>query len=398
MPWLETSPVDERIAFVLAVRQGDLTISEASRRFGVSRKTGYKWLKLSDALGLTSLRDRSRRPLHSPGQISAELEGRIVALRKAHGWAGRKISFILKEREGTRVSRATVDRVIRRQGLVSDEPRGKGARLRFERSAPNELWQMDHKGEYQLADGRCMPLSVIDDHSRFAVGLAAQRSNDLVDTSRNLLLCFERYGLPLSMLMDHGSPWWSTTNSLGLTQLSVSLIEQGINLIYGAIRHPQTQGKVERFHRTLDRSLRHHGLPRTQKEMSSALARFLEEYNEVRPHESLDMAVPASRYVPSPRPYQPLPATWEYPEGSEVRRLNSAGCLDLSSERYFVCEALAGKDVWCRRFQNRILVTYRHMNIREVDRTTGRTTSLIVPSAKATPTAFRCNPSPEAKL
>lgn len=380
MPWRETSPVDERIRYVLAVRQGKATVSEASRCFGVSRKTGYKWLALSEG-GLSALRDRSRRPHRSPGQISAELEGRIVALRQEHGWAGRKISFLLEKHEGIRVSRATVDRVIRRQGLVSERP-GRAAWSRFERAAPNELWQMDHKGEYSLADGRCVPLSVLDDHSRFAVGLSALRGTGLSETSSSLRACFERYGLPEAMLMDHGTPWWSTTNSLGLTQLSVGLIEQGITLLYGAIRHPQTQGKVERFHRTLARSLRHRGLPKTRREMSRALARFREEYNEVRPHEALGMEVPSARYTASLRPYRRKPLVWEYPAGAEVRRLNSAGCLDLPSERYFVCEALAGKEIWCQRFGNRILVTYRHMHIREINRETGRTTSVVQPVSR----------------
>lgn len=377
MPWRETSPVEERIRFVLLVRQGLAPVSDACRRFGVSRKTGYKWLLVS-AGGLRDLQDRSRRPHRSPGRIAWALEERIVDLRKEHGWAGRKISRLLERDEGIRVSPATVDRVIQRQGLVS-EWRGKGAWSRFERARPNELWQMDHKGEYTLRDGRCVPLSVLDDHSRFAVGLSAQNSSSLVETEASLRGCFERYGLPQAMLMDHGSPWWSTTNSLGLTQLSVWLIEQGITLLYGAIRHPQTQGKVERFHRTLDRSLRNRGLPTTRREMHAALGRFREEYNEVRPHEALGLEVPSSRYEPSARPYQRTAPAWEYPTGSEVRRLNSAGCLDLPSERYFVCEALAGKDVRCQGFGGRILVSYRHMYIREIDRATGRTTSVVQP-------------------
>lgn len=383
MPWRETCPVNERIRYVVAVRQGDLTVSEASRRFGVSRRTGYKWLSLAEEAGLPNLRDRSRRPHCSPGQIPRELEERIVALRRDHGWAGRKISFLLAK-EDLQVSHSTVDRVIRRRGLVS-ELRGPNASKRFEKACPNELWQMDHKGEYRLSDGRCVPLSVLDDHSRFAVGLSPLRSTDISGTARSLRACFERYGLPEAMLMDHGVPWWSTTNSLGLTQLSVSLIEQGIKLRHGAIRHPQTQGKVERFHRTLEQSLRHHGLPKTQREMRLALARFREEYNEVRPHEALGMSVPSARYESSPRPYQVEPRAWDYEPGAEVRRLNSAGCLDLPAERYFVCEALAGKSVWCQRFGDRILVTYRHMHIREIDRTTGRTTAVVQPVARSTP-------------
>ena len=138
---------------------------------------------------------------------------------------------------------------------------------RFERAAPNELWQMDGKGEYRVSDGTCYPLSILDDHSRYAVGLYRLAGvHGRAASIRVWCMTFERYGVPEAMLMDHGSVWWGTTNGYGLTWLSVRLIEQGIRLCYGRVHHPQTQGKVERFHRTLDEAIRHRGKPQQMAE------------------------------------------------------------------------------------------------------------------------------------
>ncbi len=134
--------------------------------------------------------------------------------------------------------------------------------------------------------------------------------------------------------MDHGTPWWATSSGHGLTRLSVSLIKQGIRLYWSGVGHPQTQGKVERFHRTLKHAVRHHGRPQTLSEWENALHHFLKEYNHVRPHEALQMAVPAERYHPSPKQYNPQPSQWEYLQGAIVKRLNSQGCLDYHHRRY----------------------------------------------------------------
>ncbi len=147
--------------------------------------------------------------------------------------------------------------------------------------------------------------------------------------------------------MDHGSPWWSTTNAYGLTTLSVWLIKHGIRLLMSGLRHPQTQGKVERFHRTLKDDVLHHGRPETLTGWQSAFDRFRNRYNHIRPHESLDMAVPADRYMASSRRYQPRPPEWHYPEGANLKKLSSHGCLPYGGRYYFVCEAL--KCEWVRK-------------------------------------------------
>ncbi len=379
MPWKETDVLSQRIEFVVRARNGEESISDLCREFGVSRKTGHKWLGRYQKGRFWSLADRSRRPRRQPNKTPQEIEDRVVELRLEYGWSGPKLHELLK-REKVSLSTATIDRIIRRRGLVSKEASSKPATKRFERSRPNELWQMDFKGEYLLrAGGRCYPLSVLDDHSRFAVGLFALTSPSRDSVQPCVERCFEIYGVPEAMLMDHGTPWWHANNAHGLTRLSVGLIKQGIRLIYGSIAHPQTQGKVERFHRTMKQEIKHRGVPQTVEGMAEALSYFRQVYNEIRPHEALEMDVPSGRYTSSPRAFNPNPPEWEYPEGSDVRRVTDAGNLAYNGRQYYACKALAGERVWCRKIENRLLVTYRHMYIREIDLDTGRTTAVVRP-------------------
>lgn len=383
MPWEETGAMRERMEFVVMAKQGEMSVSELCRRFGVSRKTGYKWLeRYRESGSLKGLEELSRRPHCSPGQTPERIEARVVALRQHFGWGGRKLAWYLAK-EGITLGAATVDRIIRRRGLGGPEARGQGAVQRFERARPNELWQMDFKGEYRVgAEQRCFPLTVLDDHSRYLVGLYPLASTQAVPVKRCLVDCFDRYGVPDAFLLDHGVPWWSVTNGHGLTHLSVFLINQDIRLIYGAMGHPQTRGKIERLHRTLHRSLRGWGLPQDRKGFRHALGVFRQEYNEIRPHEALSMAVPADRYRPSSRPYRPHPPEWRYAHDGIVLRLNTQGCLDYHRHRYFVCEALAKQPVLCQEFDDRLLVTYRTMHIREINLATGRTLPLVRPVAQ----------------
>jgi transposase InsO family protein len=380
MPWRETNVKNERIRFIVEAEQSPRNMAGLCRKFGISRKTGYKWLDRFHKHGnLDAMDDQSRRPHNSPNQTCEAIEKRVEEIRLSTGWGGKKLQWVLAWEE-IHLAASTIDRIIQRRGLTREQRRNKQAARRFERAYPNELWQMDFKGEYRLKEGgACHPLSVLDDHSRYNVGLFALSSIRTPGVKRSLIECFERCGVPDAMLMDHGIPWWSNTNSHGLTKLSVFLIKQGIDLLYGAPYHPQTQGKVERFHRTLDESLRYLGMPNTLAGFQTAFASISRTYNYHRPHASLDMQVPAKRYQPSPRPYNPSPAPWIYPSGTEVCRLNSAGCLDYRAGRYFVCEALAHEEVCCERFKDRLLVTYCHMHIREIDLSTGRTKSIVQP-------------------
>jgi transposase InsO family protein len=315
---------------------------------------------------LAQLAEQSRRPHHSPTRTAGAIEQRVVALREQTGWGAKKLHVVLREEEGLGIPVRTIHRIVERHGLIPEDVHGP-APTRFERSAPNQLWQMDSKGKYPLRDGECHPLSILDDHSRYAVGLYALGELSTEQAYPYLVETFRRYGVPEAMLMDRGTLWWSPHNGWGLTRLSVRLIEQGIQLVYGRVAHPQTQGKVERFHRTLGAALRHRGVPERLEQWPAVLAEFRHSYNERRPHEALGMERPGERYQPSGRAYQPRPAAWDYPAGSAVARLSSQGLLVRDGRRWFVCEALGGQRVRVEEFDGKLLVSYRHMYIREIN-------------------------------
>lgn len=380
MPWLETDVRDQRIRFVIAATHASANVTATCRAFGISRKTGYKWLARHAAAGsATALADRSRRPDRSPSRTSAAVTARVVALRETYGWGGEKLVPLLAD-EGIRIAARTVDRIIAREGLSREDVAPAPAPGRFTRPVPNDLWQMDAKGHYPLPQRRrCHPLSVLDDHSRFAVGLYALPTLHGQGVRAALVECFERYGVPAAMLMDHGSPWWAAANAAGLSALSVFLLKQGIRLVHGRVRHPQTQGKVERFHRTLAERLRWWGVPDDLEGFRAALAAFRAEYNHVRPHEALGQEPPAWHFQPSRRAYCPAPRRWTYPPGSAVYRVDRNAMITVAGGRFFVAEALVGEEVACQRLADRILVLYRDVYVRELNLRTGRTRSLLRP-------------------
>lgn len=367
MPWKRVDVHEQRMQFVIRAVSGPETMTGLCREFGISRPTGYLWQHRYEQGGsLSGLAERSRRPQRSPGRTAEGKEQRVVALRQQTGWGAKKLEVLLREEEGILLGVRTIHRILARHELISDQVHGP-APNRFERSAPNELWQMDSKGKYPLPDGECHPLSILDDHSRYAVGLYALGELSTAQAYPCLVETFRRYGVPEALLMDRGTLWWSPHNGWGLTRLSVRLIEQGMRLVYGRVSHPQTQGKVERFHRTLGAALRHRGVPTRLEEWPAVLAEFRHSYNQRRPHEALGMQRPAERYRPSRRSYQERVPPWEYPPGSEVRRLNGQGMLAEAGRRWFVCEALAGERVRVEAFDGKLLVSYRHMFIREID-------------------------------
>jgi transposase InsO family protein len=388
MPWLETDVRDQRIQFVMTVRRGVVTVTEACRAFGISRKTGYKWLRREARAGSVAvLDDRSRRPHVSPRRTAAAVTRRIGELRGDVGWGGAKLAILLAA-EGIQIAPRTIDRIIRREGWTRPDAAPAPALRRFTHAAPNDLWQIDAKGAYPLSDGhRCHALSILDDHSRFVVGLEALPTlhSDLVRAV--LTRSFERYGLPAAMLMDHGTPWWSSKGPAGLTALGVFLLKQGIRLIFGAVRHPQTQGKVERFHRTLGERLRWIGVPTNLRGFDRAFRLFVEEYNQVRPHAALQLEPPALHFQASARPFQRHPRPWDYAPGLVIRRVTQIGQISYERRLYFVSEALKGDDVACVPFHDRVLVVYRHMYVRELHPRTRQSVPLMQPVDAAWPAA-----------
>jgi transposase InsO family protein len=381
MPWRTESVMDQRVEFVLRAKEGEESIAALCRDYGISRPTGYLWLNRYQEVGsVAGLAEHSRRPLHSPQRTAEGVEAAILGLRDKTGWGGPKIAKLL-ERRGLQVAPATAQRILKRCGRVS-QPKVEKTKLRFSREQCNELAQMDFKGEYTLPREKCYPLSLLDDCSRYLHGLWPLPSTGGEGVKQTLEDYFREHGVPLSLLMDHGSPWFSTTNQHGLTWVSVWLLKQGVVLRYSGVGHPQTQGKVERFHKTLKARTRHRGVPTTMGEWQGWALEFRHEYNHERPHESLGMKTPGEVYqAVNLRNYQEQPREWEY-SGGVVKPLNTQGMLYYQQQTYFVSEALASERVRVDELDGKLLVTFRHMTVREIELRTGKSTAVLLPVKK----------------
>jgi len=381
MPWKTESVVEQRLRFVIERQNGNEGFSDLCRRYEISRKTGYKWLKRYKAAGsITGLKDVTRRPHRSPRRTSAEHERLIVAVREEKGWGADKIQYVIAKK-GVSLPAITIHRILQRHDKIKRESSVRLAPKRFARESCNELAQMDYKGEYPLSGGgKCYPLSFLDDCSRYLLGLWPRSGTDAKGAREVLEAHFRELGVPLELLMDHGSTWYSNNNQHGLTRLSVWFIKQGIMLRYSGVHHPQTQGKVERMHGTLKQRTKHRGEPTNMREWASWLEEFRYEYNFERPHEALGMKTPAEVYTTDNlRPYQEQPREWEY-GGGEVRRLDNEGGFGKYGCWYFVCEALAKERVRIDEFDGRLTVTFRHLTIREINLQNRSSTAVLLRS------------------
>ena len=371
MPWKTMDVREQRVSFVVMARRGEKPLSALCEEFGISRPTGYLWLSRYSRDGLAGIAERSRRPLLSPDRTAPELEAEVISLRRRYpDWGARKLQVLLRRR-GIVLARSTVHRILLRHGQVHPDEAASQATQRFERSTPNELWQMDFKGPLQ-GDEKLGPLSVIDDHSRYVVLLQQMASASGAVVREHLEHAFGDGGVPAAMLMDHGVPWWSGRSPQGFTQLSLWLMKQGIELHWGRIRHPQTQGKVERFHGELQRAVERRGP--SGNDVQAWLNHFRWEHNYLRPHEALGMETPASRWRPSERRYQPHPPAWEYPAGAHVLKVDCEGKVEVQQRSWQISKALAGEGVQLVTLEPRVLVFYCRTLVRELDLTSQRST------------------------
>jgi transposase InsO family protein len=321
MPWREVCVVDQRREFVwLAVQEG-ANRRELCRRFGIHPATGYKWLGRFAAD--EELADRSRRPHASPARTDRETEDRVLAIREAHpAWGARKIARCL-EREGVLPpALSTVHEILRRNGRIIAPEGGAAAHLRFEMPAPNLLWQMDFKGHMALANGaRCHPLTMVDDHSRYSLCLQACANERGGPVQSHLETTFRRYGLPEAIFVDNGSPWGDAGQRW--TLLGLWLLKLGVGVLHSRPYHPQSRGKNERFHRTLKAEVFAFKRFRDLAEVQRAFDAWRDVYNLERPHQALDLEVPASRYRPSARSMPDRLPGVEYDEHEIVRTVGT---------------------------------------------------------------------------
>lgn len=344
--------MSSRLEFVMLAQSPGAKMSELCTRFEISRKTGYKLLERFREHGEQGLTDRSRRPLSSPNRSSADLEAQVLALHDAYPcWGGRKLAALLPDGMA-KPHHNTIDAILRRHGrqVVPQSDVREPATKRFEHAAPNLLWQMDFKGHFALTDnsaGRCHPLTVLDDHSRFAVSLTACAGETGAQVQAALAEAFRLYGLPERITCDNGAPW-GTAGHGTLSKLAVWLIRIGIRVSHSSPHHPQTQGKDERFHRTLKRELIERTGFNSLETCQAAFDRWRDQYNLVRPHQALGQKPPISRYAPSARHFPVQLPQIEYDDGDIVRKVKGCGQINFKGRVHFVGEGLLGQTVALR--------------------------------------------------
>jgi len=363
--------MSRRSEFIAFARAPGGNMSELCRRFEISRKTGYKWLGRA-TLGGLDVSDHSRRPSSSPRRTAPGVEAHVLAVRQRYPfYGGRKIRHVLL-REGlpTPPAASTITAILDRNGLLSPERRRLRNWQRFEEAAPNALWQMDFKGHFPLRQGRCHPLTVLDDHSRFCICLAACPDEQGATVRSHLTAAFQRYGLPERMLTDNGPPWGSSGQGAH-TRFTAWLIRLGVSVSHGRPLHPQTQGKDERFHRTLKLEvISQRPVWRDNPEVQTSFDAYRPVYNFERPHEALGFEVPGARYAPSPRVFPGVLPPIDYDAELEVRRVKANGSIKFHSHYFFVGKAFAGDPVGLQQVGEFVWDAYYcHQRIAQIDLT-----------------------------
>lgn len=349
VPWEDATVHELREEFVRLAESGSVNVSELCRRFGISRKTGYKWRERYRAEGVAGLKNQSCRPTSSPARTAVEIEAQVVELRAKHpAWGARKIAHVLKRDHHVILATSTANSILHRHGLISPAATAAAtAWQRFEHEAPNDLWQMDFKGHFAVADMRCHPLTVIDDHSRYNVVLQASQSETFEFVQSALQRAFERYGLPWRINADNGAPW-RAPGLEGFTRLGIWLIRLGIRLSHSRPGHPQTNGKDERFHRSLKAESITPYPFRDMAQAQAAFDEFRQLYNHVRPHQALGMRTPAERYQPSSRSMPSSLTPIEYGPDDLVRKVQAGGWIDFKGRQIRVFESLRGQAIALR--------------------------------------------------
>jgi transposase InsO family protein len=342
MPWKEVEKVELRALFAAAWEAGEKSFKGLCLEFGISRKTGYKWIKRYQEEGRAGLSDRSRRPHRIHYATDESVVARLVAKRRFFPyWGARKLCELLSTQGVEPPRERTANRILKREGLIEPRQKVTAALRRFERSHPNDLWQMDHKKAVHGAwSVRMVPFVVLDDHSRFMVGLRSLPDKGVVSTWEALWGIFGEFGLPLAILSDNDSVFHGRS---GPSRLEARLMRLGIDVLHGRVYHPQTQGKVEKVNGTMELEFLKDGYFRDHEELQPGLDVWRDQYNYIRPHEALSMKVPGSIYRPSSRIRPDEVPEMEYGTGVVLRKANKDGWIHFKGRRISVGVGVAGE-------------------------------------------------------
>mgnify|MGYP001096086829 CR=1 FL=1 len=360
----------ERAAFVRACEEGEDSIAELCRQFGISRKTGYKWLERVRIEGEDGLQERNRAPHHHPNAVSMEMEEAILHVRQKRNWGPKKIAISLSRTwpSSEIPSVSTIGDILKRKGLVVSRKRKRHATPSSQPLAhatdANRVWCADFKGWFCTGDGnRVDPLTITDAYSRFLLGCQEMRGKTNTEHVMGVFTTlFRTYGIPERIRTDNGTPF-ASTGLAGLSRLSAWWIRLGIIPERIKPATPSENGQHERFHLTL--KLETASPPAsTPKKQQEAFDEFQKIYNEERPHEALGQATPASLYQASARPFPKRLPPVEYPDDMAVRRVRGAGQIQWHRKDYLVTRALCYQPVGLQPVDDGVwLVFYCHVCI-----------------------------------
>jgi len=363
MPWKESVLMDERMKFIGKLLQGD-KMAELCREFGISRKTGYKFWNRYQKIGINGLPDQTKRPTRYANQLPMQLECEILRIKQDKpSWGAPKIREILKRKypEVKTPAKSTIHCILDRHGLVRPTKRrrfkAEGTTL-SQSTGPNDLWCADYKGEFMLADKRyCYPLTITDHSSRYLLACEALESNKEMYAFDLFERIFKEYGLPRSIRTDNGVPFASPHALFGLSKLSVWWLRLGISIERIKPGHPQENGRHERMHLTLKKEATKpagENFLKQQEKFDS----FIEEFNNERPHEALNMKYPKEVYAPSLRPYRGLP-TLTYPFHDQTVTVTHCGRICIGKKKISLSRSFAGQEVGVKEVEDKIwLVTF----------------------------------------
>ena len=356
MPWQELVTMGIREEFVLRAQAPEANIAGLCREYGVSRKTGYKWLERFKEQGLSGLEDLSRKPKESPLAVSGDVVAEVVALRLAHPtWGSKKLGELVRRHLSPSEvpSRSTIDRILKRAGLVQPgrrrqpaPPQSKRGAPQVEVHGPNDLWTVDFKGWWLAMDStRCEPLTIRDAFSRYVLRIEILPTSSVAAVMAVFEKVFTAYGLPKVILTDNGPPFASSHGLLGMTRLSAWWLSLGIDHVRSRPGTPSDNGGHERMHRDMAAELERFAAL-TRDKQQAACERWRMDFNGVRPHEALGMKTPLDVYRQSKTRYLPgVQSEPEYPEGFHVRRVAKRGAVSWRRKQGFISQALVQRSV-----------------------------------------------------
>lgn len=371
MPWEDKTVEELRKEFAEAAKGSD-NFSALCREFGITRKTGYKWVERYEAN--EELSDKSKTPFHIANRTPSDIEEMIISMRIDNpAWGAKKIKAIL-EREGVLMPcTKTVNNILNRYGCITPEESAKHKPfIRYEKDNCNEMWQTDFKGEFLMADKKyCYPLNIFDDCSRFLITTAPGLStaNMVIPTFKK---AFYEYGMPESVLSDNGAQFAGFRQ--GFTQFEKWLMNHNVLPIHGRFKHPQTQGKIERMHRTMKNELLKHTVIENIEDANIKLQMWRDKYNNLRPHEALGMRCPAEVYMPSNRTYNDTVKPYEYGGQYHVIKVNSWGYVRFDNWQIYLSETMINEHIEFRPnpHGDSFIACYRNFKIAEFSSIDGK--------------------------